>query len=674
MGHLKLESPGTALITESLARRMFPAANPLGKNVLIDHPLYQAELRVVGVLDDPPRQTDRSLGFSLLTSTYPDSVIAKESAWNRWPSALPVGSLLTYVLLREGASAASVKAKLANIGASQGRDDLHYTLQPFSEMHLYTRRDFGIDEGNGGDIDASFQLLYLGMLVLGIASANYGGFFLAQYRERLKEFTLRRSVGARGWDTVLQVLSESSFLTCISFLLSILIVWIVLNTQDLVPRALLSDQWQVLVVCLILGVPLVGIGAGLYPSLSALALSRASLRNQELHSTGKSGRRVYTALLILQIASFSGLLLAGVTVNDQIAHMLDRELGFKKENVVVLSLPEDLKIMAKQHVLVDKLKQLSAITKVTGSTALPGSIHIQEFRDVGALGSLPDAFRINWVGIDPHFLDTFEIKLLEGRLPEFARAVNRNLDGELEFSVLLNKAASSLLFGPGAVAVGKRAYSSLHGQRIWWSIEGIVDDFNNRPLRESVVPLILQYPSFPREISLRVTPGNMLSMIEDIRSTWEKTFPSHAVDIAEYDQILKRAYRAENELLDVLSIASAFAVLLGGISLVTFSLQEFRRKQKGIAVRRVMGATRGSILLTEGKHIALPLLGGVSLGIAIGSVFISRWLDNFASRIILGIEDYALVGVLIVGVGLSIAVLCSLKESTRDPVVVLRAE
>ena len=87
-----------------------------------------------------------------------------------------------------------------------------------------------------------------------------------------------------------------------------------------------------------------------------------------------------------------------------------------------------------------------------------------------------------------------------------------------------------------------------------------------------------------------------------------------------------------------------------------------------------MGATRGSILLTEGKHIALPLLGGVSLGIAIGSVFISRWLDNFASRIILGIEDYALVGVLIVGVGLSIAVLCSLKESTRDPVVVLRAE
>ena len=223
---------------------MFPAANPLGKNVLIDHPLYQAELRVVGVLDDPPRQTDRSLGFSLLTSTYPDSVIAKESTWNRWPSALPVGSLLTYVLLREGASAASVKAKLANIGASQGRDDLHYTLQPFSEMHLYTRRDFGIDEGNGGDIDASFQLLYLGMLVLGIASANYGGFFLAQYRERLKEFTLRRSVGARGWDTVLQVLSESSFFTCISFLLSILIVWIVLNTQDLVPRALLSDQWR----------------------------------------------------------------------------------------------------------------------------------------------------------------------------------------------------------------------------------------------------------------------------------------------------------------------------------------------------------------------------------------------------------------------------------------------
>ena len=371
-----------------------------------------------------------------------------------------------YVELQPGADARAVMAKLPalidrnvdprkTMGIStRGSEAMHLHLTPFRDDHLSTDSRQSLTPA--GSWATVYGSMGIGVLILLIACFNFTNLATARAMVRAREISLRKVVGARRGQLMVQFLGESILMALLSLILAVALVKALLPLYDSVlgkPIALhLLNEWPLLLALIGVAV-LVGLLGGLYP---ALVLSRfrpaATLRT---NTSGQSGSSLLRSLLVtMQFAVSIGLGIAALVVFAQISYARNIDLGLKKEGIVVV-VAQGLAPSALQS-LVHAFNADPALKGATLSGDTPFTGNASE--DIIEIPGKPGTSMIRQLGTGPGFFSVYDIRLLSGRPLSESRGQDMWRDDAKEANVVINRAAAEQFGYSPQSALGKTFY------------------------------------------------------------------------------------------------------------------------------------------------------------------------------------------------------------------------
>ncbi|MEJ0055270.1 MAG: FtsX-like permease family protein [Bacteroidota bacterium] len=486
---------------------------------------------------------------------------------------------------------------------------------------------------------------------------------------RAIEIAMKKVVGSGKRVIVFSLLSESVFLALVSYVLAVALVFIVLDLttfNQLINKNLRPDFFSNrLLLFGSLGLAVgVGILSGLYsafylPSMPTLAALKGAFRNSK---ASHSFRRF---LITAQFAISIFVVVCTLFMSEQVNYMRNKDLGFNKENILVLAINDTLvkkQVPAIKNEMLRNPNILSATTvhAVMGMNIGTGVMLGESdtgMRQQGGMGALS-------VGED--FLKTMDITLLSGR--DFQRGEKIDLEG-----VYIANESAVRAMGWGDDALGKKV-SFFHGQNPG-KVIGVVKDFNSSSLHQPAEPMfILKANWFNGYLQLRVSGKDLPQTIEYVREKWTTFDPNHPFEYFFLDQRFNEQYKADetqNKLLSVLSFICIFISLLGLIGLSAFTATQ---RTKEIGVRKVLGANISDIILLLSKESLLLVVVSSVLIIPLSWWVVNLWLENFAYRMELNYFLYGAVTILALGFVFLTVLFQSLKTARSNPVDSLKYE
>lgn len=679
-------NPGSVLLTEYMAGQFFGEQNPLQEVLLIRIGDTFENFTVTGVIQDPPPNSSIQYNFLIPFSNV--SRFFSENAQTSWFSVSPE----TFVLLHEQANAELMEPKLASmmqtvLGDRYGDDftesGLVYTvgLQPITDIRLNTDIPEGIATVSNPVF--SYILAAIAFLILIIASVNFMTLSISRSSSRAKEVGIRKSIGASRHQLMFQYWGEALLLTVLAFGIGLVLVEILLPHFNLLSGTELSLNISRYTL-LFWGMAILGISllSGIYPALVLSGFKPVDVLKGRINlSADKNYFR--QSMVVFQFTLTIALIAATLVISNQLDFMRSTDLGYEKEQVVVLGTGLST---GPQNSLSNVLEEASRVKSriqseadgITGVEQIAMSaytpIHsagwvIADFREPG--GRKRD-FHFNIV--DHDFVDLYRIDMLQGRnfLPGDQRAIIVN-------QALVNDYGWENPIG-----------QKLPGQAFEdHEIIGVVEDFHYESLHTTVKPLALtmnpslifsgldnqvftQSPN-PR-ISLRLRTDNLPETMSRIEEIWSRVMPGTPFIYAFVDESVDLLYLQEERLSRIVSFGSALAIIIACMGLFGLVSLMIVRRTKEIGIRKVLGASSVSIVLLLNKEFTKLIAISFLIAIPIGWYALSQWLQDFAYRIELGIGVFLLSGItalLIVWITSSwLATLAAMK----NPVKSLRSE
>lgn len=665
--------PYTAALSESTALKIFGSTAVVGKTLKVGNDSY----RITGVYKDMPVNTQLHPNILMSYKTFRERILADndqnpESDTDTWWLS---DGCLTYLKLREGVSAAEVEAKFIPVVEEKAGEDLRtynstvvYTLMPLTDIHLYSH--FMMEPGPTGDGNTVFLLLGVAFFIVVLAWVNYINLATARALQRAKEVGIRKTVGSQRRQLILQFFMESFLFNTLALILALCITALAipffnkLSGQELSLRFLLdSGFWGSLVIIFILGVVL----SGFYP---AMILSRFKpvevLKGKMISTTG--GGMLRKGLVVFQFAASLFLLIGTLTVYKQIQYMREQSLGLSLDQTLVLAPPvvTDSTYTTQMEAFKEKLLQYPAISSVATATTIPGQPvdwNAGGIKLVTEEESAAKQYRV--IGIDYDYLDQFGVKLLAGR------AFSKDFGNDAE-SVIFNRAGINQLgFNDPEEALGKKI--DFWGNQ--YTIVGVSENFNQESLRLPYEPLIFRLiPNLRGYFTIRHSTAGIAGTIDLVRQEWEAFFPGNTYEYFFLNDHFNQQYNADRRFGNVFGLFTGLAILVSCLGL--FGLASFTTSQrtKEIGVRKVLGASVGTILKLLYKEFAFLLVLAFLLAFPIAWYSSENWLEGYAFRINIHWTFFALPFLAIAIIAWLTVSYQSLKASLANPVKSLRTE
>ncbi len=658
-----LDLPNTIVLTEAMASQYFGNADPMGQTLTMNNNLT---LKVTGILAPIPENSHLNFDFLVSFSTYeiPEGYLSDLSSWS-WLG------FLSYLELYPTADPREMQVKLRQLyenNTSENRADYQFYVQGLPDIYLGSA-DWVDDLASNLQIGNRFNIYALAVvaiLILLIASFNFMNLSIAVSVSRGKEIGLRKMLGANKRGLVTQLLTESVVLAMLSLLLAYMISWLVFPyLRELLAWRFSTDGMQLLYSLPIAFAMtmLLGICAGLYPAFMLSGRNAILALKNNVKNNLSSGAGLRKMLIALQFCISIALIAATIVITRQIQYMSDQELGFERENVLVIKLlPED---MARYYEpLKNDLLQSHHIVSVSQSqrpmgVPWPVNMLLVEGKDPSESKQILGA----QVGYD--YFKTMGIEVKEGR------AFSKAFAEDPTRSVIISEKTVDYLGLEDPI--GKTLwYFSVDGPR---TIVGVVENFNFLSLHHEISPTALIMPIVDLKfLQVRVSPGNIREKIAALENVWAATAPDVPLEFQFMDDQLHQLYQKEESLSYLMGGFSGLAIILaclGLYGLVAFTVNQ-RRKEVGI--RKILGASVASLLIRFSRQYIYLI--GIAALIAIPGVqyVLSLWLENFAYRIEINWSIYLLSTIVLVVIALSTISYQALKAALANPVNVLRDE
>ena len=654
-----LAEPFTLVITERAAQKYFGEADPVGKVLTFEGSL---DFRITGVAADPP--TNAHFQFDFLAAMQNLEAIfaatGNEASFTSWfwnPAH-------TYILLPPGTEVARIEALLpAFVEAhypSWLQSDVSYYLQPLTSIHLHS--DLYQEIRPNGSYRTVQLLGIVGVLILLIACINFMNLATARSLQRAREVGVRKVLGARRKQLIAQFLGESLMVSVVAALLAAGLTVALLPAAGALlgaelPRSLAgSPGFVVAVVVLAL---VVGVLAGLYPAfvLSAYRPVRTLQGSGSTHAARAATLR--KALVVGQFAISIALLVSTLVVYQQLRYLQQKELGFDEEQVVMISL-RGTSLQRDYEAAKAEILRQTGVQSASGLSDVVGhDVALSTFQVEGddAEWSFPGLFA------DPDIVETLGLTLVAGR--SFRRDSESDRD-----AVLVNQALVDL-FDWEEGAVNKTV-------NFWRdrTIVGVVDDFNFEPLRQQVRPLVILFePKVPYFfLAIRLAPGDARPMLAALEAVWKRFEPARPFEPFFLDTHLDALYAAETQLGRSYGVFSLLAILVACLGLFGLASFTAERRTKEIGVRKVLGASVGSLLVLLSKDFVRLVLIAFVIAVPAAYFALDRWLQNFAYRVDLGVLPFVGAGLLALVVALLTISYQSVRAATTNPANVLHME
>jgi putative ABC transport system permease protein len=611
-----LVAPHSVVLSKRMAQRYFGKEDPLGRQMEMND---GTRLTVTGILRDIPGNSH--LRFNILTS-FPtlESVLHRSLLSENWLD----NSYRTYLTLHENCFPELLDAKLRryDIEGFNGQT-WSFHLQPLYDIH------FNRDIWGTGDKGTLFIFLSAGLFILFIACFNYLNLYIAHYRTRIRDVSIRKMLGANRPLLVQKFFSESLAIVLISYVVALGVVWLVLPTFNTTLEQKLDFHsvwnWQVLLVSTGL-VILMAFISGVYP---AVYLSRyrvaETIRGTILHLT-RGGQQFRRVIVIVQFTISIALIIGSATILRQLSYAKDKDLGFLKENILYLDLinlfyAEDFNLMSKMDLFKQELLNHPDIQAVALSTGIPSMVGWSNIPLWEGKHEEDNPFFYRMI-VDFDFMDLYGIRLDKGR---YFQADMRSDNGK---SYIINRAAAARMDLESPIGAGFGFDGTLG------TIVGLTEDFHFESLHKAVVPIGIGVTEnyFWQFVSLKVNGAHMPRILDHVEEVWKKYVPDIPMNYAMLDSHLDSLYRADRQLsksMNYLSMMALFISCLGIFGLMSLSLRE---KAKEISIRKVMGASGIALLNYLLRDSVRIILASGVLGGIFGWYLSRTWLDNFAFR------------------------------------------
>ncbi len=669
-----LTEPRSIVLTEEYAQKYFGDEDPIGQTLKIEQ---DTNLSVItGVMADFPQNSHfhcKMLG-SLTT--------LRSSRSTNWMNH----NYYTYVVLKEGTDPEEFESGLREmlvkyvgpmleqfmgvdvVQFEESGNSYGYKVQKLTDIHLHSDLQYE-HEPNGNPLYV-FVFLVAAILMLAMAGVNFMNLATARSTTRAREVGLRKVVGSKRSQLIVQFLTESVLLSLISLVAAVALVYLFLpGYNNMIQLTLQFDifaqSW--IIPLLITFAIIIGVAAGSYPAFILASFKPAAVFSSEKSSTGRSLLR--SVLIVLQFTVTIVILIGTIVVNRQLHYMQKKEPGFDKENLLLVKRSDVLE--GRIDAFKDQIVQHSNIITAANTTHIPtnqysDNAHWLEGWDRGELFTLATS-RVSY-----DFDRAMGMEMVNGRF--FSREMPSDSSG-----VVVNEATVKALGLEDPLNTRFLEPGEEGEEDRFKPIIGVVKDFHFASMQTEIAPMAMHFMPGNWEgiITIRLGEGNRVETVAFVERTWKEFISEAPFEYSWMDEEFDKLFATErrtSQILLVFSILSIFITCLGLLGLISYTTNQRTRE---IGIRKIMGASVQVVMRLLSREVInlLAISGLISIPVYFG---IRAWLQKFAYHINFQVGVFFLVLGLVTTLVLLLAMLTvsfhSYRAATANPAESIRNE
>ncbi|MGH7494331.1 MAG: ABC transporter permease [bacterium] len=657
-----LTQRASIVLTEAAAQKYFGEEDPLGKTLMLN---TNIGLKVTGVSANVPHNAHFHFDFLISLASFGAS---------RNPSFTSQFNYHSYIVLQEGIPPERLEAQFpeaikkyigaqlpAGAGPAAPGGQFRWWLQPLTDIHLHSHLAYEI-EPNGNEIYV-YIFSAIAVMILLIACINFMNLATARAASRFREIGVRKVLGSNRSQLVRQFLSEAILMSGMASLLALVLVELCVPSFNRLTGKHIDAEFfgNVPLVLILAGLALlVGVLAGSYPAFLMSAFRPVAALKGKL-SASKSAFGIRGGLVVFQFVISISLIVGTLVVQQQLQYLQDKNLGFAKEQVLVLR--KAYALIGKYETFKQELLQNPSVLSAAISHTIPGELFgLNGYRFEN---DPPEkSYSMNVLYADYDFVKTMGMEVIAGR--DFSREFATDTS-----AVLLNEAAVRLL--GWSDPVGKQLL--LPGNKTWrGAVVGVVKDFHFASLHQEIRPLVIHNAAYAQYLSLRIRSENIPATLAFIASQWRAFAPEQPLDYSFLDENFNGLYQAEQrtgKIAGAFAVLSVFIAVLGLFSLASFAAEQ---RTKEIGIRKVLGASVAGIVRLLSSEFVKLVLAANAIAWPIAFYVMNKWLQSFAYRVDIEWRVFVLAG----GMAWLIALLTvstqAIKAARANPVESLRYE
>ncbi len=662
-----LTRPFTAVVTASLAERMFGSSNPVGEVFELDE---GDKYEITGVIKDLPERSHIKAEVLLSMPTLEGYV---DDAW--WNSKGWM-VMYTYVLFNSPEEAERAKAKLVDFQISyrevpeerraefMERADF-YELMPITDIHLHSNKTQEMSPNS--NIVYVYIFVSLGIFILIIACVNFINIFVTLSIRRIKEIGMRKVMGAARNQLVQQFLGEALFSTIISAGLALVICLVVLPYYNalaetgIAPLDLLAPKY----VTFLAGVTLlIALTAGFYPAflVSGYGVTRALSAKKDSRAGVSTLRK---SLIVFQFVLSLFIIICTAAITLQMNYVQERDLGYTTDHVVAIKAYGKLKeeLVLKRETLFSRMKENPAILDVSLASNLMGDqLSVETLRPATVAPDV-DYPSVNVLRVDENFLQTMGIELVAGR--GFTSHADTG-------SVFIVNEKLVEMWGNNN-PVGEMAVLETRDET--GPVIGVIKNINFYSLHQEIEPMVINYkPWWTNFLLVKISSENVPQTLASLEATIKQISPTSIFHYRFLDDHINELYKNERGMHKIFLVFAVLAIIISCIGLLGLVAIEVQRRTKEIGIRKVLGASSPGILALLSRQFILMVGLAVLITVPLAIYAVNQWLANFKFHIDPGIMLYILPSVAFAIVSFSLVWLQAYHAASANPTESLRYE
>ncbi len=667
-----LIEPLRIVLTRSMALKYFGDEDPLGKHLIADN---RRDYLVTGVIEDTPRNSHFHYDFLASLSTYEDS---RRPLWVS-------NNYHTYFVLQKSASPQILEAKLVELvkkyvgpqiqaaaGISleqfyESGGQYAYFIQPLTDIHLRSHFEFELEPNSDIAYVYIFSIVALGILL--VACINFVNLATARSVNRAREVAIRKTVGSMRGQLIRQFLAETTMMSLIAVLLALLLVQILLPAFNNITGKDLAVPYieNMYTVPSLIGIVLfIGILAGIYPAFFLASFNPVVvLKSETMGKTRRTGLR--NTLVVFQFIVSIVLIVGTFIVERQLRYIQNKNLGFKKDQVVVVKKTDDLGDQL-QTFRQELLKNLNIINATNTERLIGDTFGNSVFILAGESGEEGHLLWTNYT--DPYFVDTYQIEMAAGRYFEEGRQADHQ-------AVVINETTAKEL--GLADPVGKQIVSPgpTPAQSQTFTIIGVMKNFHFESLHFQIRPLIVglwEPNNRGRFVSVRINSEGIRETLNFLERTWRKFAGDQAFEYEFFDDHFAKIYQAEERTGKIFFAFSLLAIIIASFGLFGLAAFIAEQRTKEIGIRKVLGATESRIIFLFSKQFTKWVVLSNLFAWPLAYYFMNKWLQKFAFKPAISIWPFLLASIVVVVTAILTVGYQTIKAAKSNPVELLRYE
>ncbi len=654
-----LSAPLSLVLTESTAKKYFGKQDAMGQTLLLTGDAIPA--KVTAVIKDIPEnseiQADMIVSMSTLTGKW-DTTLDKQ--WGNYGSS-------AFLLLKPGADPKSLEKKFPAFLERRNGDEMK-KLQMYPTLFLEPLRDVYLHSTRDGAKTANIKNVYIfsliAIFILLIACINFINLTTARSTERAKEVGIRKVVGAIKNQLAKQFIGESVIVCVLAFIFTFFLAMLLIPPfNQLAGKTITTGVFDHPgYLALLFGAAVtIGLLAGFYPALVLSSFQPITVLKGKF-SSGAKGIFLRKGLVILQFSISIVLITGTLIVYQQMNYMRNQNLGFDKEQMVVIESNGD----PAKEAFRQSLTTIPSVKSVALSSSVPGGGNPGAYSEVENQKGDMQIANLELYFVDFDYIPNYSMKMVAGR------AFSRDFKTDTTQAMVLNESAVKLLgYASPGDAVGKRF-------RQWGregKIIGVMKDFHFRSLQQEIKPLSMRIePNGCHLISANITGNNVPATLAAIEEKWKTLIPNRPFNYFFLDEFFDRQYRSEQRFGNLFlnfAILAIFISCLGLLGLASYSTYQRTRE---IGIRKVMGASVSGIVHLLSKEFLALLFIAFVIASPIAWLVMHRWLEDFSYRIGIHWWIFMVSGMIAFLVAIFTVSFQAIRAALVNPVISLRTE